>query len=488
MACSSYIPSTMKNNMQKAIKHLTVLAMLVLSNYVYAQLPGQPVPQVNQFSVQQAVDYGKKNSVQVRNALLDLQIQKQTNKEITARALPNISGSTTLNYFPNVPVQSFPNFIAAATYGVLGQEGVKDGNGNPIVAPSDFGLIQAQFGTKYNFNAGIDLSQILFDGQVFIGLKARRAALELFSKRVEVTEEMINVNVQKVYYQLVVGRQQIGSIDANITRFEKLLADTREIYKQGFAEKLDIDKVSVQLANLQTEKFKLQNQLDAGNAGLKFLMNMPQQDSLVLTDSISADKIAAGVMDNSYNYNDRVEFQAAELGKQLNEFDVQRYKLSRLPTLALFGNYAKIAQRNQFDFFNSNKPYFTQSIIGVRLTVPIFEGFAKNARIERARLELQKTNNNIEQLKASIDNDVKQATINITSALATISFQEKNVQLAEEVYNTTKLKYEQGLGSNQEIYTAQTELKVAQNNYYSSLYDGVIAKINYLKATGKLSP
>ena len=76
--------------------------------------------------------------------------------------------------------------------------------------------------------------------------------------------------------------------------------------------------------------------------------------------------------------------------------------------------------------------------------------------------------------------------LNMTSALQTIDNQKQNVTLAEKVYNTTKLKYEQGLGDNQEIYTAQAELKVAQNNYYNALYDAIVAKIDYLKASGKL--
>ena len=68
----------------------------------------------------------------------------------------------------------------------------------------------------------------------------------------------------------------------------------------------------------------------------------------------------------------------------------------------------------------------------------------------------------------------------------TLATQKSNVTLAEKVYNTTKLKYEQGLGSNLEIYSAQTELKMAQNNFYGALYDAVIAGIDFQKAIGKL--
>ncbi|MEO5984771.1 MAG: TolC family protein [Ferruginibacter sp.] len=441
--------------------------------------------QQNKFTVKEAVDYAMKNSIRIKNALVNLQIQKQTNREVTSAAFPKISGSASLNHFPDVAVQSFPNFIAQGTYGVLQNEGVKDGNGNEIVGPSDFGLIQAQFGTKYNANAGLDISQLLFDGQVFVGLQARKATLQFFERQIDVTEEMIKVNVQKIYYQLVVGRQQLTSVDANINRFEKLLSDTRAIFKNGFAEKLDVDKVSVQLNNLKTEKQRLQNQIDAGNGGLKFLLNMPQKEMLVLADSLSDDMVKENILEQGYTYADRKEYQLLEAGRKLNEYNIKRYKLSSLPTLAAFGNYYKNAQRNTFSIFGKG-PWFTRSLIGVNLSVPIFDGFAKAARVSKAKLELQKSNNDIEQLKSSIDNDVQQATLRITSSIITMDNQKQNMKLAEQVYNTTKLKYEQGLGSNQEIYNAQTELKVAQNNYYSALYDAIIARTDFLSATGRL--
>jgi outer membrane protein len=440
--------------------------------------------QVNAFSVRQAVDYAIKNSAQVKNALLDIETQRQTNKEITAAAYPQLTGSVNANHFPNVAVQVFPNFIAAGTYGVLQQEGIKDGNGNPIQMPANFGFIEAQFGAKYTAAAGVDLNQLLFDGQVFVGLLARKASIEFATTTAQVTNEQIKANVYKIYYQLVVGRKQIESLDANILRFEKLLNDTREIYKNGFAEKLDVDKVEVQLINLRTEKLKAENQIAGGLVGLKFLLSMPPKDQLILTDTLSEQELRDNILDDSYNYSDRKEFQQLTLLQKLNGFNIKRYQLSKIPTLALSGNFNKNAQRQKFDFLQGT--YFTSSFIGLRLNVPLFDGGAKNARIAKARLEFERTNNNIEQLKLSIDNDVEQSRIRMKSALATIDVQKRNIQLAEQVYNTTKLKYEQGLGSNQEIYTAQTELKVAQNNYYSSLYDAINAKIDYLRATGRL--
>ena len=456
-----------------------VLSMVLLSANAFAQ-------QKNEFTVKQAVTYATKNATQVKNALLDVKVQEQVNRQITSAAYPQVNGSIGVTHFPNIAVQSLPNFISPATYQVLIDEGVKNGTGGNISFPAGgFGTIAAQFGTPWNSSSGIDVSQLLFDGQVFVGLMARDAVIDFYKKSAEVTQEQIKANVIKIYYQLVVGQNQMASLDANIDRFEKLLKDTREIYKNGFAEKLDVDKVQVQLNNITTEKVKIENQIKAGNSGLKFLMGMPQQDMLALTDTLNEAEIKDNILNENYDYKNRKEFQLLTIAEKLGGYNVRRYKLSKIPTVAAFGSYSKNAQRQKFNFFNKGD-WFTSSVVGIKIAVPIFDGFRKNALIAQSAYELQKTQNNIEQLKQSIDYDVEQSRIKMTSALLTLDNQKKNIALAENVYNTTKKKYEQGLGSNMEIYNAQTELKVAQTSYYGALYDAISAKIDWQKAAGKL--
>lgn len=464
-----------------------VILAVILTGGITVRTGAQVITESNHaFTAKQAVEYAMKNSVQVKNALLDVQIQAQTNREITSAAFPQLNANSSATYNPNIAVQAFPNFIAMATYQVLQQEGVKKGNGDDIVPPADFGLIEAQFGTKYQASIGADLSQILFDGQVFVGLQARKTSMDWASKNVEVTEEMIKANVYKVYYQLVAGKTQIDLIDANITRLSKLQNDTRAMYENGFAEKLDVDKLSVQIANLETEKKRVQNDIAKGYVGLKLLMGMPIKDKLVLTDTLSDEQIKDGILEAStYNYSDRPEFEYAELGRKLNEFNIRRYKLSRIPTITLQGGYSKNAMRNKFDFFNRGD-WFTFSNITLRISVPIFNGFAIQSRIDKAKLELQKTENQIQDLKLQIDNQVETAKLEFGTAIEAMDYQKTNMKLAEEVYDQTRKKFEAGLGSNTEITTAQTDLKTAQSNYINALYDAIVARIDFLKAIGKL--
>lgn len=466
--------------MHTKIKLIALLCMMAMMQTAMAQKANR-----YEFSIEQAVAYAKKNNVQVKNALLAIQAQMQTNKEITASALPTISGSIGTQHLPNVAVQTLPNFISPATYQVLIDQGVKDGNGNPIKMPGDFGFIAAQFGTKWNASAGISLQQLLFDGQVFIGLQARKASIDFQEAAARVTEENIKTNLYKVYYQLVVSKTQIELLDANIKRLEKLDYDVKALYKNGFAERIDIDKIAVQLNNLSTEKIKALNSIAMGYIGLKTLMGMPVADTLLLTDTLDYTQIKEDITKGEYNYQDRRDFQYLSSAQQLNTFNVKRYELSKLPTIALGANYSKLAQRNQFNFFGKGD-WFTSSSIGVNIAVPIFSGFAKDARIKKAKIELEQTNNQLENLKLNIDQSVEQARLKYKTAIATLDFQKNNMALAEKVYQQTKKKYEAGTGSNTEINASDLDLKAAQTNYISALYDAIIARVDYLTAIGKL--
>lgn len=419
---------------------------------------------INSFSVQQAVDYAKKNNVQVKNALLNIKLQEQTNRGITAAAYPSITSSVGTTYFIDIPTSLIP----AEAFG--GQKGQ---------------YIPVQFGTKYNTTAAVNLQQLLFDGQVFVGLQARKASMEWKQNEAAVTEDAIKVNIYKIYYQLVVAKSQVELLDANIARLDKLHHDVNEMYKNGFAEKLDVDKLDVNLINLKTEKSKVNNSIEIGYVALKTLMGMSVKDSLILTDKISDADIKSFTLIDSVNYLDRPDYKYLQSIKSLSEYNVKRYQLSYLPTISTNASYQKQALRNKYTFFEKGD-WYTTSYVGLNVSVPIFMGFSRDAKVKQSKIELQQVNNNIANLKNNIDAETEQAKLKFTNAIATIDNQKRNMQLAEKVYEQTKKKFEAGTGSNTEINTAQTELKTAQTNYISALYDAIIAKVDYLKAIGKL--
>jgi outer membrane protein len=430
-----------------------------------AQSPGQPASQIYNFTLRQAIDYAAQNSVRVKNALLDYQIQQESNRAIVSEALPQISGSAGYTDYFQVPSTVVPGFFA-------GQPGKK--------------FVAFAFGTSNGANYGITLKQLLFDGQVFVGLQARQASLDYAGKSREVTEQTLRANISKVYYQLLLSGTQVALIDANITRVKELQHNTSEMFKNGFAEKLDLDKATVQLSNLQSEKVQTINMIDNGYLGLKMLMGMPIRDSLTLTDTLTYDMVREGTLGDDYKYSDRRDYQLLGINRKLNEFDIERYKKQRIPTASLTANYSQTGYGTTFSDIYKGLYWYPSSYIGLNISVPIFDGFFKQANIRKSTLTLRQTENNMEALKISIDNDVKQAQLNFSAALASLDYEKQNMDLAGSVYDQTRKKFEQGLGSNTEITSAQTDLIQAQNNYFSALYNAVAAKVDYQNATGKL--
>lgn len=448
----------------KVVQHQFSL-LVILITLLAGKATAQDLPQVHTFSLQQALAYAQQHNVQVKNALLDVQIQRQTNREVTGAAYPQISANGSTVYNLRLPVSLVPAEFFGGTPGTFEK---------------------LAFGVKWGMTGGISVSQLLFDGQVFVGLQARETLISFREKNVEITEEVIRSNISKIYYQLSVSKTQIDLLDANIALLDKLKTDTRIMYDNGFAEKLDIDKLEVQLANLHTEKHNALNQIRNGYLGLKVLMGMPIKDSLLLSDSITESQVKDGMLDAAnFTYSQRRDYQYAGLGVALAEYDVRRYKLAKLPTIAMNGYYNKNAQRQSFNFLKDGS-WFDISAITLQVNIPIFTGFTNNARIEKARLVLQQTVNQQDALKINIDNEVTTAQNNYSIAITTLDYQKKNMQLAETVFQQTRKKFEIGTGSNLEITQAQTEMKTAQTNYINALYSAVIAKIDFLKATGKL--
>jgi outer membrane protein len=421
---------------------------------------------IHSLSAEDAIALVKKNNISVKAAITNLAIQEQTNKEVTALALPKVTGTgATTDYF-NIPVTLVPGEFFGGT-------------------PGSF--LPVQFQQKFIASAGVTLTQTLFDGSVFVGLRARTAALDYYKKAIDLTVEDLSVNVYKVYYQLLVSKTQIALEDSNITRAAKLLHDTRVMNENGFTEKLDVDKAGVQLTNLQTARQNTATTIINGFTSLKFLIGIPAADSIILTTQFSEAALTGGVsIDTTYDYKNRYDYQYLEIQKQLNDFDIKRYQAAYYPTLSLNGAYQKNAASNTYDLYSKSGTWFTTSYVGLSLNIPIFEGFAKNARLQKARLTSQLTSAQVENLKLNIGQEVAIARNNFINAINTMNSQKSNMQTAESVYSQTKKKFESGLATNTDLSNSQNDLITAQANYVNALYTAVIAKVDFLKAIGRI--
>lgn len=443
--------------------------------------------QVHQLTVKEAIDIAFNNVADLKNAKLDYKITEARNKEITGAAFPQINGSIQGNHYLTTPQIQFPDGSEVAIYDVLKREGVKDASGNPITASGEFQVRNFSFVQPWNVNFGATVQQLLFEPQVFVGLQARRAFLQSGDIQIKVTEDKIREAVYKSYYAVLIGEKQLIYVRESIKRLEKLSSDMNVMFKNGFAERLDIDKTTVSLNNIRSVENQLKNGIVLGYAALKMTLGLHQTDSLVLKDSLSSSMIKDGLLDESFVYENRNEIKLLNKAIELQGYDVKRWKLSYFPTVAAVYSWQKNGQRSASNP-SGGKPWFwySTSQVGLSVNIPIFDGNTKKYKIQQARLNQEKTINTIDQAKKGIDLERTASKNTLNTAVLTLDVQEDNMKLAEKVYNTVKKKYEQGLASSFEVLQSDTEMQQAQSNYFRALYDAVVAKVSYLKALGKL--
>jgi outer membrane protein TolC len=410
------------------------------------------------------------NNPTTKNARLELLISKATIKETTARGLPQINGAYNLDYNPKIPVIFLPN---------------QPPFGDPS-NPND--VIPARFGVSYSSSLGVTVSQMIFDGSFFVGLRAAKTLLELTDKDLKKAEIDVVENVKKAYFGVLVNQQRIRLAGANLSRIDTLLKETTALNEAGFVEKIDVSRVQVQRNNTFTQVQRSQTALDISKQILKLQLGIPIEYELELVESLqdlsTKEELLQLVGEEGA---DRIEIEQLATQITLVGLDLKNNLSQYMPKIDFIGNVRRSGAGNELDRVYNKANWFGSSLVGVSMSVPIFDGFAKAARIQKNRVQLNQLENQRSFLKESFKSELYAAKANLRNDLNVLGVQQANMQLATEVYQIARIKYKEGIGSNLEVVEADAALIAAEINYLGALYDGLISKINLEKALGLLS-
>jgi outer membrane protein len=443
-----------------------LLSIAFLASYAQLNAQDKKDTATYNFTLKQSVDYALQHNTTVLNARLDELAATQKVKEVIGIGLPQIDGSFQVQNFLDIPTSLIPAEIFGGPPGAF---------------------IPVQFGTKYNATTAFGASQLVFSGSYILGVKASKVYQDLAQKNTARTNIETTAEVTKAYYTVMVNAERKKLLDANLARIAKLRDDTKALYENGFVEKLDFDRITVTYNNAATEVANVQRLLDLSLVLLKYQMGMDQSANLVILDKIADLQFQPEIeLTNKFAYSNRVEYQLLELQLRGRQLQMRAERVGYLPTIAVFGSLQAQAFRQEFDFF-ARKRWFPITVVGLQVNLPIFDGGQRHYRIQQAKIGIAKAENDLLFIQRTIDMQQTVARVTLQNAAATLAAQKANMELAQSVYNVTKKKYEQGVGSNIEVLNAETSLKEAQTNYFSALYDAVTAKVDYDKSMGNLT-
>ncbi|NRT13490.1 TolC family protein [Flavobacterium sp. 14A] len=437
---------------------------LLLITFLTVAITSQ-AQEVKTLTLKQAIEYALANKSDAKKAQLKIENSGYQIEEVRSRALPQIAATGSLNYNPIL------------------QTSVIDGAGFGQPGTS----IQATFGQKWTSTAGVSLTQNLFDQAVFTGLKAAKTTREFYIINEQLTEEQVIERVANNYYSVYVKRQNLTVLDSTYNNTVKVKNIIKGQYDNGLAKKIDLDRTMVKISNIQTQRQQVLNAVQLQENALKFYMGMPIETQIDIP--VAQFEVTPQVFTQDPNTATRTEYLLLKKQQQLLEFQKKAILAEYYPKLSLSAGYNYIGQGPEMPLGArpSQGVYWSDySAIGLNLYVPIFTGFSTRSKVRQADVNLRSLEEDLVDTKLALDLDYANAKTQIENSLVTISNQQSNVKLAQEVLDNTRNNYVQGLTSLTEVLDAENANTEAQNNYTAAILDYKLAEIQLIKSKGEL--
>lgn len=419
------------------------------------------------FSLKKCIDYAKKNSSTIKNARLDVDISEYKVQEQIGSMLPQIDASGSYKDNLKLPTTALPGEL-------MGGE------------PGSTVLIS--MGTKHNASAGLSLSQKVFNPASSIALKTAKINKEQSEQTLQQTGEQLVYNVCVTYYQTLVIQKQTNALKATLDASNESLASTELKYKNGMAQKVDVDKIKVSCNNTRSSLQQSELSYKQSLNNLKYYIGMPVDSVIALTDTTLTMDLSPEMTNlDSFDVKNHIDYRLQQTSLSLNQANKKKEVAGYLPTLSFNATYDYNAMRNKFNFFDKSEKWLNSYGFGFTLSIPVFDGLQRKNRISQSKLEISKAEENIWQTTQTLKVNLSNYEIEYRNAIDNIRNEKDNLDLAQSVYQNTKLAYKIGTQSSLELVQAESSYREAQSNYFNKLLNLYIARVALEKSKGNLN-
>jgi len=434
------------------MKKINLIAFIMLFSFVAT------AQESISLSLNQAIDYGLKNSYAAINANRDIDAAKKKKWETTTIGLPQIDAK--INYTQWLKEQLI--LIPAEFFGGT---------------PGEFA--EVSFVTKHNMSATATLNQLIFDGSYLVGLQSAKTYLKISENAKEKTEIGIREAIINAYGNVLLNEESILILEKNIDNLEKTLFETNQIYLNGFGEEEDVEQLKITLASVKSQLSKAKKLKSIAYKMLNITLGININTTVYLTDTLeklSAKYIDLSLLSTTFNLDNNVDYKIAKNTVRSNELLVKLEQSKALPTISSFVNFDYSGYSSNFDFFKKEQPWFDSSLLGIALDIPIFSSLARSSRTQQAKIELEKAKTNLTETAQKLQLQLETAKTEYNYSVEEFETSKQNLALAERIENKQQIKFFEGLSSSFELSESQRQLYTMQQNYLQSMLNVIANK------------
>ncbi|MCF6241478.1 MAG: TolC family protein [Bacteroidales bacterium] len=423
-----------------------ILVLLLAESSAYTQTDS--VTAKHYLSLEDAKNYAIEHNYQNKNSAIDKDISKKQQWEYLAIGFPQLNATAEYQNMLNLPTSLLPGEI--------------------VGRPGEY--IPVQFGQQHNASWGVTATQIIFNGSYIVGVEAAKILTELASQTYTKSSLSIEETVTKSYYLVLIAEESKKILEETKVNFENLLKEIEESHRLGFVEDIDVDQLRLTKQNNDNTIISIDNQIELAYRLLKYQLGIDYNDKIILTDSL--DKFTKNI-DDAYllgeqlELNKNIDYKIMQSQEGLKLSALKNEKSQYLPQISGFMSYSQNAYDNDFSKLFSK--WYTTHIVGIQINIPIFSSGMRNARVQQAKLVLEKVKNSKAELEQGLNLQVEQLRSNYINAKLKFENEKWNMELSKKINNKTEKKYKQGMASANDLMLTQNQYLMALNNYYQAL-------------------
>jgi len=411
-------------------------------------------------SLQQAQDYAFKNNYDLRNSDYDVQIAKKMVNQNVTIGLPQINASLDYLDYLLIPTQMIPNIFSQP--------------------PRYDELVPVQFGAPFNVTLKGTITQLIYSGQYLVGVQTAKAYLETVRQKNIKDKVDVRDLVAENYIGLLVIRESTKILDSTYNIVSRMVDEAQKAYQNGLLEDVDVDQLTLNKSNLEAILINTKSQQLIAYNFFKFILGIKEDQEIILTDNLNfflAQVDRDQLMNQPFDYNYNIDYKMLRQQEHLTEM---QYKLSRTtyqPSLTAFLSASTSAQRQEWNFFDTSKPWFAAATFGVSMQIPIWSSGNRKYAVDQARLNLYKMKVLDEKVKTQVQLQVETAKKDFNNSFLVYQNKRKGFETALKIYEKTTIKYEQGISSSTDLNQKYNQFLSSNSDYMQSIYDVIRNKI-----------
>lgn len=414
--------------------------------------------QVREWSLEECIDTAFVHNKNLLIAQNQTELAGLKYQEAKSNLIPKIMAQGDYKYYSDLPFQLLPD----AAFG--GPEGT---------------YREIQFGVPHNIGAFLSFKMPIYDPQITGSIKVSETYEELSILQQSKAKEQVYLEIFSLYYNAQILKNKLEFTRKNLANSQELQKNTQLLYDQKLAVRTDLDKVILQIKQLEMQIFQIESQYKTILNGMKFTMGLPLNTEMEIPTAI------AEVEETSWEAKTTLDFRIQENRFKILNRELKTLKNSRIPNLSFFGNFGATG------FGYTGDPtafldFYRVSFLGAQVSFPLFNGTVTQKKIRQKEVEIA-----ISQFQKDLV--VDQTIFQTQTALMQQSVSAKQletsksqIELAESVYNRTLLQQKERVTSLTEVLLADNALRDSQQLYLNAMVDYIKVTLELKKLTGNI--